>query len=78
VLLKASFGPIRLALNPQGSYSLSARTSFGRVSSEIPFAGAAAASATRDESLSGAIGGGRCEVTLQNSNGNIEILKGSP
>jgi DUF4097 and DUF4098 domain-containing protein YvlB len=73
IQLKASFAPIRVALDPQGSYTLAARTSFGRVSSEIPIA----TTGERGDSLSGTIGGGHCEVILQNSNGNVEILKGT-
>jgi hypothetical protein len=53
IQLKASFAPIRVALDPQGSYTLAARTSFGRVSSEIPIA----TTGERGDSLSGTIGG---------------------
>jgi hypothetical protein len=72
ISLKASFAPIRLALDPRGGYAISARTSFGRVSTEIPLTVSASAGS---DALSGKIGDGACEVLLTNSNGNIDIVK---
>jgi hypothetical protein len=72
VQLKTSFAPIRLALDPQGGFQVTARTSFGRVSTELPLGGDAGAGG---ESVSGKSGDGRCEVLLTNSNGNIDIVK---
>ena len=72
ISLKSSFAPIRVALDPAGGYTVAARTSFGRVSTELPLT----TSGTLGEgSLSGKIGDGRCDVSLVNSNGNIEIVK---
>ena len=72
--LKTSFAPIRIYL-PEGSgYAVSARTSFGRINTELPVASSGSVSG---ESLSGKIGDGRCELTLNNSNCNIDLLKGT-
>jgi DUF4097 and DUF4098 domain-containing protein YvlB len=72
--LKTSFAPIRVYL-PEGSgYSVSARTSFGRINTELPVGSSGSVSG---ESLNGKIGDGRCELTLNNSNGNIDLLKGA-
>ena len=49
------------------------RTSFGRVTSELPVT---VVGKLGGESLTGKIGSGECELKLNNSNGNIEILQG--
>ena len=65
---------IRVALDPQGGYRVAARTSFGKVSTELPIG---VEGSLRGDAISGKIGDGRCEVELSNRNGNIEIVKGS-
>jgi DUF4097 and DUF4098 domain-containing protein YvlB len=73
VSLKSSFGPIRIYL-PEGiGYDVNAHTSFGKVTSQIPLTVTGPFSA---DSMSGKIGDGKCPLTLDNSNGNIDILKG--
>ena len=72
VSLKTSFAPIRLSLPGTGGYALSAQTSFGKISSELPVT---STGSVGGDSLKGTIGDGRCEVTIANQNGNIEILK---
>ena len=71
--LKTSFAPIRVYLPEGAGYNVSAQTSFGSVRSEIPVG---ASGSTGRESLNGRIGDGRCELRANNSNGNIELLKG--
>jgi outer membrane lipoprotein SlyB len=56
-------------LPPSPSYRVSARTSFGRISSAVPIT----AQSSSDESLIGTIGGGACKLDLVNSNGSITI-----
>jgi DUF4097 and DUF4098 domain-containing protein YvlB len=73
ISLKSSFGPIRIHLPEGVGYEVTAHTSFGKVASQIPLTVAGSLSA---DSLSGKIGDGRCPLTLENSNGNIEILRG--
>jgi hypothetical protein len=72
ISLRTSFAPIRVSLPERASYRVEARTSFGRVSSDVPLL----TQATGDEgSLNGKIGEGDCPMSLTNSNGNIEIGK---
>jgi hypothetical protein len=49
-----------------------ARTSFGRIKSDLPVS---VSGITSNDELNGTIGGGGCELRLTNSNGAIEILK---
>ncbi|MDQ6892512.1 MAG: hypothetical protein M3167_07510 [Acidobacteriota bacterium] len=72
VSLKTSFAPIRLSLPANGGYTLSAQTSFGKISSELPVT---TTGAVGGDSLRGTIGDGRCEVTLSNQNGNIDLVR---
>jgi hypothetical protein len=72
IALKTSFAPIRLSLPASGGYSVNARTSFGKIASELAVTSAGSVSG---DSMQGRIGDGRCEVTLSNSNGNIDLLK---
>ena len=72
VILKTSFAPIRVYLPEDGSYNVVARTSFGKINSELPLTVTGIVS---NDSMSGRIGGGDCELRLTGSNGNIDILK---
>ncbi len=72
ISLKTSFAPIKLALNPEASYNATVRTTFGRISSELPLT---VSGGINSQSLSGKIGKGECELVLTNTNGNIDILK---
>jgi hypothetical protein len=51
---------------------VNARTSFGKILTEFPVASTEGPS---EGSLRGKIGDGRCELTLTNANGSIELLK---
>jgi hypothetical protein len=72
--LRTSFGPIRIALPEDGSFSISAKTSFGSIRSELPLTAALTEPTSRD-SLSGKIGAGECDVRLSNSSSSIQILR---
>jgi hypothetical protein len=72
VIAKTSFAPIQVRIAEGSGYNLNARTSFGRISSEIPIT---SSGVMGGDSLSGKIGNGGCSLSLTNSNGNIEILK---
>ena len=74
IAVKTSFAPIRLALSPAAGYAVTARTSFGKIESEFPLL---VRGGVGSDAATGRIGDGRCEVSLTNSNGNIEILKGA-
>jgi hypothetical protein len=72
ISLKTSFSSIRVGI-PEGlGYNLTARTSFGRVNTELPIT---ATGSMGGETLNGTIGSGGCQLQLTNSNGNIEITK---
>ena len=72
ISVKTSFAPIRVSLPESVGYTVSARTSFGKISTEMPLT---TTGAVGGDSLSGKIGDGRCEATLTNSNGNIDLVK---
>jgi hypothetical protein len=69
---KSSFSSIRVGL-PEGlGYNLAARTSFGRINTELPIT---PTGSMGGETLNGTIGPGGCQLQLTNSNGNIEITR---
>lgn len=72
VNIKTSFSALRLHIDGEASYRVAARTSFGKIRTDFPLTVLGSFS---DDAVSGTIGGGRCELRLNNSNGNIEILK---
>jgi hypothetical protein len=72
VSLKTSFAPIQVRLPGDAGYELTARTSFGHISSGLPVT---STGTIGGDSLNGKIGSGGCSLSLTNSNGNIEILK---
>ena len=72
ILMRTSFSPLRVRLQGDTDYRVSARTSFGKIRSEFPIS--VSGSMSSDE-LSGVLGSGRCELRLTDNNGSIEILK---
>jgi hypothetical protein len=72
ISLKTSFSSIRVRV-PEGlGYNLTAKTSFGRISSELPVT---STGSIGGDSLNGTIGSGGCQLQLTDSNGSIEIAK---
>lgn len=74
IMIRTSFSTLRVRLNPDASYHVAARTSFGKIRTDFPLNVSGSISS---DDLNGTIGGGRCEMRLNNSNGAIEILKAS-
>jgi DUF4097 and DUF4098 domain-containing protein YvlB len=73
ILLKTSFSSIRVQI-PQGlGYNVTAHTSFGRISSDLPVT---STGSIGGDTLNGTINGGGCVLQLNNANGSIEIAKG--
>jgi len=72
ISLKTSFSHIIVRLPPNGGYRVSARTSFGKISSELPIT---ASGTMGSDVLNGTIGNGACTLDLANNNGGIEIAK---
>jgi DUF4097 and DUF4098 domain-containing protein YvlB len=73
ITLATSFAPMRVTLPEGVGFNITARTSFGKISSRVPLTTTGIISG---ESLSGTIGGGGCEVTLTNRNGDITLGSG--
>jgi DUF4097 and DUF4098 domain-containing protein YvlB len=74
ISLKTSFSSIRVRIPEALGYNVIARTSFGRINSDLPVT---ATGSIGGDSLNGTIGPGGCKLQLTNSNGSIEITKGS-
>jgi DUF4097 and DUF4098 domain-containing protein YvlB len=72
ISLKTSFSSIRVRVPEGVGYNVTARTSFGRVSSELPVT---TTGTMGGDTLNGTIGSGGCQLQLTDSNGSIEILK---
>lgn len=73
ISLRTSFGPIRVAAPAGIGYNVTAKTSFGRVHSDLEMTVTGTLSG---EDLSGKIAGGGCELRLMDQNGDIDIVKG--
>ncbi len=72
IKLKTSFSSIRVRI-PEGlSYNVTARTSFGRISTDLPIS---ATGSVGSDSLNGTIGSEGCQLQLTDANGSIEINK---
>ncbi len=72
VNIRTSFSPMRIRVPDEASYSLTAKTSFGKINSEFPMMVSGTLS---PDSVQGKIGGGACPMRLSNQNGSIEILR---
>lgn len=73
ISLKTSFSSIRVSI-PQGvGYNVTAHTSFGRISTDLPIT---TTGSVAPDSLNGPIGSGGCQLQLTDANGSIEITKG--
>jgi hypothetical protein len=72
ISLETSFGGIIVRVPETAGYTVDARTSFGKIKSDLPLT---VAGSTSTEALNGRIGNGQCPLTLANSNGGIELLK---
>jgi hypothetical protein len=72
VAIQTTFAPIRVGVIAGVGYTVTGKTSFGRIHSEpeMSITGAIA-----PESITGKIAGGGCDLRLINQNGNIDIVK---
>ena len=71
VTVRTSFSPLRVHVPADAGYAVTARTSYGRINSELPMTVTGVVSG---DSLSGKIGNGACPMQLTNNNGPIEIM----
>jgi DUF4097 and DUF4098 domain-containing protein YvlB len=72
ISLKTSFSHILVRIPATAGFKVTAHTSFGQISSELPVA---STGSLGQNSLTGTIGNGACLMELNNSNGNIAIAK---
>jgi hypothetical protein len=72
ISLRTSFSTLRVHLPADASYRVSAKTSFGKISSDFPLSISGSLS---NDDVNGTLGSGRCEMRLADNNGAIEILK---
>jgi hypothetical protein len=72
ISLKNSFGPIRVSVPDGVGYTVEARTSFGKIRSDLPLT---STGSLTSQVLEGRIGDGKCRLTLTDSNGSIEIQR---
>jgi len=72
VSIRTSFSHIGIRLPANAGYRIKAKTSFGRISSQLPIT---ASGTMGGDSLEGTIGNGGCTLDLTNSNGNIDIAR---
>ncbi len=71
ITLNTSFSSIHVALPPNTGYDVSARTSFGHISTDIPIT----TNNAGEDTLTGRIGNGGCKLELKTGNGGITIGK---
>jgi hypothetical protein len=72
ITIRTSFSTLRVHLQPDASYRVLAKTSFGKIHTEFPLSVSGSIS---NDDVDGVLGSGRCEMRLADNNGAIEILK---
>ncbi len=75
VSLHTTYSPIKIAIASNASYTVSARTTYGMITTEVPLTATSKSANDNSSSLSGTIGGGGCRMDLTTSNGGITITK---
>ena len=71
ISLRTTFSTIRVGLPASASYALNARTTFGRIHSDLPVT----TTSFGGDSTVGTIGSGKCKLDLVNTNGSITIKR---
>ena len=71
IILNTTFSSIRLTLPGNANYDVSARTSFGHISTDLPIT----TTTVGEDIINGRIGNGGCRLELKNGNGGITIGK---
>ena len=75
VSLRTTFSPIKIGLASNASYTLSARTTYGQINTELPLTVTTKSINDNSSTLSGTIGNGGCKMELVTMNGGIAIVK---
>ena len=71
ISLRTTFSTIRVGVPASASYEVNARTTFGRINSDLPIT----TTSFGGDSTVGTIGSGKCKMDLVNSNGSITIKR---
>src|SRR5439155_19479110 len=69
VILNTTFSSIKVTLPSAAGYDVSARTSFGHITTDIPIT----TTTVGENLLNGRIGNGGCKLELKTANGGITI-----
>jgi hypothetical protein len=75
ISLRTTYSPIKIAIAPNASYTVSARTTYGMITTDVPLTATSKSANENSSALSGTIGGGGCRMDLTTSNGGITITK---
>jgi hypothetical protein len=75
VSLRTTYSPIKIAIGSNAGYTVSARTTYGMITTEVPVTATSRSSNDNSSSLSGTIGSGGCRMDLTTSNGGITITR---
>ena len=75
VSLRTSFSPIKVGLASNANYTVSARTTFGMINTEIPLTITTKSVSDNSSAVSGTIGNGGCKMELVTANGGITIVR---
>jgi len=75
ISLRTTYAPIRIAIGSNASYTVTARTTYGMITTDVPFSVSSKSSSENSSSLAGTIGGGGCKMELATSNGGITITR---
>lgn len=72
ITIHTSFAGLRVRLQPDASYHVTAHTTFGHIHTDFPLT--VSGSMTNDR-VDGTIGSGRCDMNLTDTNGGIDIVR---
>ena len=75
VSLKTTYSPIKISLNSNASYTVSAHTVYGSINADFPVTVTSKSTSDTSNSLAGTIGKGGCKMELTTSNAGITITK---
>ena len=73
VSIRTSYAPLRVRVPSDGGYTVTAKTSFAKIHSDLPMMVSGSLS---QDLVNGKIGNGACPLNLINQNGSVEILDG--
>jgi hypothetical protein len=75
ISLRTTYAPIKIGIAGNASYTVTARTTYGMITTDVPFTITTKNSSENSSSLAGKIRGGECKMDLVTSNGGITISR---